>query len=49
MLLSKKHKTLSEFHALFLKSASSFEHFEKKVTLIAYVFPKLRTTKYVVK
>ena len=30
MQLSKKQKTLSQFSAAFLKSASNFEHFEKK-------------------
>ena len=38
--LSKKQKALCEIFALFLKSTSNFEHFLKKKTLIAYVFPK---------
>ena len=37
MQLSKKQKTFSQFSAAFLKSASNFEHFEKKnQRLIAY-------------
>ena len=40
MQLSKKQKALCEIFALFLKSTSNFEHFLKKKTLIAYVFPK---------
>ena len=32
-----------------MKSSSNFEHFEKKMTLIADVFPKLRTPKNVVR
>ena len=32
----------------FLKSASNVEHFEKKMTFIAYIFPKLETVKEVV-
>ena len=36
------------FSALF-ESALNLEHFQKKMTLIAYVFPKLLTTKYVLK
>ena len=38
MQLSKKQKTFFEFFAPFVKSA-------KKMTLIAFVFPKLRTAK----
>ena len=44
MQLSKKENTFSEFFALFLKSKSNFEHFEKRITLIAYVFSKVETT-----
>ena len=32
-----------------MKSRLNFKHFQKKMTLIADVFPKLRTPKYVVK
>ena len=49
MQLSRKQKTFSEFFAAFLKSSLNFEHFQqKKMTLIAEVFPKLRTPKNIV-
>ena len=38
-------KTFSRFFAAFLKLKSYFEHFEKKMTLIVNVFPKLHTAK----
>ena len=44
MHLSQKQKIFSLFSA-FLESALNFEHFQKKRTFIAYVFPKLPTTK----
>ena len=47
--LSEDQNTFSEFSASFLKATSNLEHFGKKVTLIAYVFPKLRTAKDVVR
>ena len=43
--LSQKQKISSEFFSAFFKSALNSEHFRKKMTLIAYVFPKLPTTK----
>ena len=49
MQLSRKEKTLSDFFSTFLKSSLNFEHFLKKLTLIADVFPKLRTQKNVVR
>ena len=49
MQLSKKQKLFSKFFSVFLKPRSNFEPFEKSVTLIAYVFPKLRTRKNVVR
>ena len=49
MHLSQKQKVLSEFFAAFFEFALNFEHFEKKMTLIAYVFPKLPTTKKVLR
>ena len=49
MHLSKKQKIFSEFFSAFFKSALNFEHFQKKMTLIAYVFPKLTTTKNVLR
>ena len=47
MHLSQKQKIFSEFFSAFFESALNFEHFQKKMTLIAYVFPKLPTTKNV--
>ena len=49
MLLSQKQKVFSQFFPSFFKSALNFEYFEKEMTLIAYVFPKLPTTKYVLR
>ena len=49
MQLSKKQKTLIEFFLPLLKFGSKFQHFEKKIKLIAYVFPKLRTVKVTVR
>ena len=43
----EKQKIFSQFFAAFFESALNFEHFQKKMTLIAYVFPKLPTTKNV--
>ena len=42
--LSQKQKIFSEFFSEFLESSWNFKRFEKKMTLIAYVFPKLLTT-----
>ena len=47
--LSQKQKSFSEFSCAFFESGLSLEHFQKKVTLIAYVFPKLPTTKNVLR
>ena len=49
MHLSQKQKIFSKFFSAFFKSALNFEHFQKKMTLIAYVFPKLPTTKNVLR
>ena len=49
MQLSQKHKTFSQFVAAFLKARLNFEHFQKKMTLIAHVFWKLWTPKTVVR
>ena len=49
MHLSQKQKIFSQFFSAFFKSALYFEHFQKKMTLIAYVFPKLTTTKNVLR
>ena len=49
MEVSRKQKTFSEFFSAFLKSNLNFEHFQKKkMSLIADVFPKLRTPKNMV-
>ena len=45
MQLSEKQKTFSQFLAAFLKSKFNFKHFEQKITLIDFVFPKLRSSK----
>ena len=47
MHLSQKQKIFFRFFAAFFESALNFEHFQKKMTLIAYVFPKLPATKNV--
>ena len=44
-----RKETYSALFASFLKSTSNFEHFEKEMTLIAYVFLKLQTAKDVVR
>ena len=49
MHLSEKEKKFSEYFFAFLKSTSNFEHFQKKMTHIAYEFPKLGTPKNVVR
>ena len=45
MQLSQKQKNFSEFVAAFLKFKFNFKHLKKKVTLIDFAFPKLRTPK----
>ena len=45
MHLSQKQKIFSRSFSAVLQSALNFEHFEKKTMFIAYVFPKLPTTK----
>ena len=45
ILLSQKQKTFSHFFPAFLKCTLNFEYFQKKVTLIADVFPKLPSPK----
>ena len=49
MHLSQKKKIFSDFFPAFFESAINFEHFQKEMTLIAYVFPKLPTTKHVLR
>ena len=38
----------SQYFSTFLQSRLNFEHFKKRTTIIADVFPKLRTPKNVV-
>ena len=45
MQLSQKQKTFAQFLAEFLKSRLNFIYFEKKITLIDFVFQKLRPPK----
>ena len=49
MQLSHKQKTFSEFFFAFLKSILNFKHFQKKMTLIADVFPELLAPKNLVR
>ena len=44
MHLSEKQKIFSEFSSSFFQSWVNFEDFQKKMSFIAYVFPKLPTT-----
>ena len=48
MHLSQKEGVFSALFSPFSKSILNFEHFEKNMTLIAFVFPKLQTWKGVV-
>ena len=49
ILLSQKQQSFSEFLSAFLKSTLNFEHFQKKMTLIADVFPELSSPKKVIR
>ena len=49
MPLSQKQNLFPQFFSSFLKFALNFEHFQKKTTIMAYVFPKLPTTKDVLR
>ena len=49
MHLSQKQKIFSEFFSAFFESALNFEHFQQKMTVIAYVFTKLTSTKNVLR
>ena len=49
MHLSQKQKVFSRLFPAFFEFVLNFGHFQKKMTLIAYVFPKLPTTKDVVR
>ena len=45
--LSQKQNIFSRFFSAFFESALNSDHFQKKMTLMAYVFPKLPTKKNV--
>ena len=47
--LSEKQKNFSDFFSAFLKSTLNFEHFQKKINLIADVFPKVPSPKKVIR
>ena len=49
MHFSQKEKIFSQFFSAFFESPLNSEHFQKTMTLIAYVFPKLPTTKNVLR
>ena len=49
MHLSQKPKIFSQFFFAFFESGLNLDHFKKKMTLIAYVFPKLPSTKDVLR
>ena len=48
MHLSEKQKKFCELFCEFLKFTLNLEHFRKEMTILAYVFPKLRTPKGVI-
>ena len=49
MQLSQKLKNFYQSLSAFFKSRSNFEHFQKKMTLIANIFLKLQTPKNAVR
>ena len=49
MHLSQKQKIFSEIFSEFFEFALNFEHFQKTMTLIVYVLPKLSTPKHVLR
>ena len=49
MHLSQRQKIFSGSFSVFFESALNFEHFQQKMTVTAYVFPKLPTTKNVLR
>ena len=49
MHLSEKTEDFFYFFSAVFESALNLEHFQKKMTLIGYVFPKLPTTKDVLR
>ena len=49
MHLSQKQIVFSQFFTTFFEFALNFEYFRKKMSLIAYGYPKLPTTKDVLR
>ena len=49
IVLSQKQKTFSEFFSGLLKCTLNFELFQKKLSLIAYIFLKLSSPKKVIR
>ena len=49
ILLSQKQNTVSEFFSAFLKSTLNSEQFQKKLTLITDVIPKLPSPEKVIR
>ena len=49
MQLSKKLKTFPQFFLAFSKSRLNFEHFQKKMTRLAYLFLRVRPAKNVIR
>ena len=49
ILLSEKKKTFFQIFSTFLKSKLNFEHFQKKMTLIADIFPELPCPRKVIR
>ena len=49
MHVSQEPKFFVEFFSSFFESKLNLEHLQKKTTFIAYVFPKLPTTKDVLR
>ena len=49
IILSQKQKIFSQFFSVFFEFTLNFEHFQTKMTLIGYVFPKLPATKDVLR
>ena len=49
MHLSQKRMIFSEYFSAVFESALNFEYFQKTMTLIADVFPKLPTTKHLLR
>ena len=48
MQLSQKLKRFSQYFSTFSKFRVNFEHFRKKMTLIAYLYQRLRPAKNVI-